>query len=90
MSFFYNIYLCLLYCLFALNKSMDLWTAISQAKTMPIKTPAVLSHKESNTLWLSVAGFFVGIDFQVVSHVQRSLPIQNLAKPRPDYTRGVV
>ena len=68
---------------------MDLSTAISQSKTMRIKNPATLSHKESNTLWLSVAGFFVGIDFEVVNFVERSVPIQNLAKSRPNFTGGV-
>ena len=68
---------------------MDLWTAISQSKTMRIKNPATLSHKESNTLWLSVAGFFVSIDFGVEHFVERSVPIQNLAKSRPNFTGGV-
>ena len=38
------------YCLFALNKILDLWTAISQWKTMPIKNPATLLYKEFDSL----------------------------------------
>ena len=68
---------------------MDLGKAISQSKTMRIKNPATLTHKESNTLWLSVGGFFVGIDFGVVHAIPRSVPIQNLAKSRPNFARGV-
>ena len=68
---------------------MDLSTAISQCKTMRIKNPATLSHKEFDTLWLSVAGFFVSIDFGVKHFVERSVPIQNLAKSRSNCTRGV-
>ena len=69
---------------------MDLSTAISQSKTMRIKNPATLLNTEFDTLLSSVDGFFVSIDFEVVNFVERSLPIQNLAKSRPDRTHGVV
>ena len=56
---------------------------------MLIKNPATLLNEEFDSLLSDVAGFFVGIDFEVVNFVERSLPIQNLAKSRPDRTRGV-
>ena len=56
---------------------------------MPIKNPALLLNKEFDSLLSDVAGFFVGIDFEVVKRVQRSVPIQNLAKSRPNFTGGV-
>ena len=67
---------------------MDLWTAISQSKTMRIKNPSFLLNTEFDSLLSRKAGFFVGIDFEVVNFVERSVPIQNLAKSRPNFTGG--
>ena len=67
---------------------MDLGTAITQSKTMRIKNPATLLNTECDTLLSSVAGFFVSIDFGVVHLIPRSVPIQNLAKSRPNFIRG--
>ena len=65
-----------MYCLSALNKIMDLGTAITQSKTMRIKNPSFLLHKEFDSLCSRKAGFFVSIDFGVVHAVQRSVPTQ--------------
>ena len=54
------------------------------------KNPATSLHEEIDSLYSDVAGFFVGIDFLVVYSVQRSLPIQHLAKSCPDCTGAVV
>ena len=70
------------YCLFDLNKILDLWMAISQWKTMLIKNQAILLHKKIDSLCSSVNGFFVGINLLVVNHDQRSFSRQNLAKLR--------
>ena len=77
------------YCLSALNKIMDLIRTITQSKTMRIKNPSFLLHTEFDSLCSRKDGFFVGIDFGVVHAVQRSVPIQNLAKSRPNFTGGV-
>ena len=37
-----------------------------------MKNPATLSHREFNSVWLSVAGFFMSIVFLVVMAVERS------------------
>ena len=78
------------YCLSALNKIMDLIRTITQSKTMRIKNPAFLLNTEFDSLLSRKAGLFVGIGFEVVYAVQRSLPIQNLAKSRPNFTGGVI
>ena len=57
---------------------------------MLIKNRRMLSHKKSNLLWLSIAIFSVGIHFEEVHHVQRSFPIQNQAKLRPNCTGGFI
>ena len=57
---------------------------------MRINNPATLLNTEFDTLFSSVAGFFVSTDFGVVHAVQRSVPIQNLAKSRPNFTGRVL
>ena len=77
--------------MFTLHKIPDLCTAISQWITMLIKNPATLDTiKRFDSLLSDVANYFVDIDVLVVNHVQRSFPIQNLAKLRPDCNRGFI